>query len=200
MDFYWVLISFYLLLSELTGFYRVLTGYWWVCLGLSGLKLELSLGLFPFRWFTRVSSIVSFQVLVPKFGLEGSIFLRPDGDRKAASIFTYDPEVSHFIFLLFFTFFTLAVRPPQEPSQSVGAVKLRVFDRVVVRLSLDVRHVQHQKLAVHLVEPKVRCNASPDPFCETQSRRNYALSISAFAASPYLVHLFVERFNIVASA
>lgn len=43
----------------------------------------------------------------------------------------------------------------QEPSQSCGDVTLRIFDRLVVRISLDSQHIQHQKLAIQLVQPKV---------------------------------------------
>lgn len=43
----------------------------------------------------------------------------------------------------------------QEPSVSFGKATIRTFDRIIVQISLDSKYVQHQKLALHLVEPKV---------------------------------------------
>ncbi|XP_046644845.1 exosome complex exonuclease RRP44-like [Daphnia pulicaria] len=75
----------------------------------------------------------ALQVLIPKYGLEGSIYLKGnDGDSKLD--FVYNPD---------------------EPSQTCGNVTIRTFDRVVVQVSLDSKYVQHQKIAVHLVHPKI---------------------------------------------
>ena len=34
-------------------------------------------------------------------------------------------------------------------------VKLRLFDRVIVKISIETRNLQHQKMKLELVEPKV---------------------------------------------
>jgi len=74
----------------------------------------------------------ALQVLIPKYGLEGSIYLKQkDSD---ASPCTYNPE---------------------GPSQSCGSITINTFDRVVVQVSLDTKYVQHQKIAVHLVHPHI---------------------------------------------
>ncbi|XP_057366442.1 exosome complex exonuclease RRP44-like [Daphnia carinata] len=75
----------------------------------------------------------ALQVLIPKYGLEGSIYLKEkDDDSKPA--FVYNPD---------------------EPSQTFGNITIRTFDRIVVQVSLDSKYVQHQKIAVHLVQPQI---------------------------------------------
>ncbi|GAB6030282.1 hypothetical protein CHUAL_005957 [Chamberlinius hualienensis] len=71
----------------------------------------------------------ALQVLVPKYGLEGMIFLN-----KSNSPFVYNEN---------------------EPSQTCGKVKFLPFDRVTVRLSMDRSNVQHEKLTFQLVEPQI---------------------------------------------
>ncbi|XP_076462182.1 LOW QUALITY PROTEIN: exosome complex exonuclease RRP44-like [Babylonia areolata] len=75
----------------------------------------------------------ALQILIPKYGLEGTLFLNAP-DKGSASLFTYDEE---------------------ENTQTVGDVVFHVFDRVVVQLSIDRSNVQHMKLLVNLVTPKV---------------------------------------------
>jgi exosome complex exonuclease DIS3/RRP44 len=73
------------------------------------------------------------QILIPKYGLEGTIYLSAD-DKNATSLFVYNE---------------------QESCQSSGDVVFRVFDPVVVQISIDKSNIQHQKLALKLVHPQV---------------------------------------------
>ena len=73
--------------------------------------------------FIRQNAI---QVLIPKYGLEGTLYIPKDSD---------------FVF------------KDDEPSQSKGQVTLRLFQKVTVQLTLDQSNVQHEKLEVKLVKP-----------------------------------------------
>ncbi|XP_071951446.1 exosome complex exonuclease RRP44-like isoform X2 [Antedon mediterranea] len=75
----------------------------------------------------------ALQVFIPKYGLEGTLFLKPE-DKTASSLFTYNEE---------------------EQSQTAGDVSLHMFDPVTVQLSINASDVQHQKLMLKLVKPKV---------------------------------------------
>merc|ERR1711879_643563 len=95
--------------------------------------------------FVRQNAI---QVLIPKYGLEGTLFLRREGAEKkegkegcAGPVLVFDEEV---------------------PSQTCGDVVLRLFMEVTVQLSLDSSNVQHEKLALHLVRPAIE-GFSVDP-------------------------------------
>ena len=68
----------------------------------------------------------ALQVLIPKFGLEGTLYIRNEHG------FTFDED---------------------EPSQSKNDVKLTLFQKVRVQLSLDSSNIQHEKLELKLVEP-----------------------------------------------
>ncbi len=70
--------------------------------------------------------------MIPKYGLEGTLFLKDDPD--AGVTFAFDEE---------------------EPSQTCCGVKLRLFQEVRVQLSLDQTNVQHEKLVLRLVEPRI---------------------------------------------
>jgi len=75
------------------------------------------------------------QVLIPKYGLEGTLFLRSNSKNAADNLdWVYDEE---------------------EPSQICGDVKLTLFMKLSVQLSLDSSDVQHEKLSLKLVEPKL---------------------------------------------
>ena len=43
----------------------------------------------------------------------------------------------------------------QEPSQTANDVKLKLFDRVIVKISIETKNLQHQKMKLELVNPKV---------------------------------------------
>lgn len=76
----------------------------------------------------------ALQILIPKYGLEGTLYLAPPKGQIAKVNFTYNEE---------------------EQSQSHGSIKFRVFDPVTVQLSLDRRNVQHEKLMLLLVKPEI---------------------------------------------
>ncbi|XP_060801952.1 exosome complex exonuclease RRP44 [Amyelois transitella] len=69
----------------------------------------------------------ALQVLIPKYGLEGPLYLPAD-------MFTYNEE---------------------EHLQICGDVTLKTFDELTVRLSLDSTNLQHRKLVFQLVKPHV---------------------------------------------
>ena len=43
----------------------------------------------------------------------------------------------------------------QANTQSCGSVTLKVFDRVIIQISIDQSNVQHLKLKIQLVTPEV---------------------------------------------
>jgi len=77
------------------------------------------------------------QILIPKYGLEGTLYLNPlSGDKKTTTtIFTFNEE---------------------DNTQRCGNVIFHAFDPVIVRLSLDSSNVQHEKLVFHLVKPYIK--------------------------------------------
>ena len=89
------------------------------------------------------------QVLIPKYGLEGTLYLRKGGtgDRGGGPTpeFVYDPDV---------------------PSQTCAGVTLTLFQKVSVRILLDDSNVQHEKLVLKLVSPTIQ-GFSVEPNNET---------------------------------
>lgn len=75
----------------------------------------------------------ALQVLIPKYGLEGTLYLS-DGKTKSNPLFTFDEQAG---------------------TQTSGNVTFRVFDQVIVELSIDQSNVQHLKLCIKLVKPEV---------------------------------------------
>ncbi|CAG5093776.1 Similar to RRP44A: Exosome complex exonuclease RRP44 homolog A (Arabidopsis thaliana) [Cotesia congregata] len=75
----------------------------------------------------------ALQVLIPKYGLEGTLYLNKKGDTSGVK-FTYNEE---------------------EHTQTCGDVVFRSFDPVIVQLSLDRSNVQHEKLVFKLVKPEI---------------------------------------------
>lgn len=73
----------------------------------------------------------ALQVFIPKYGFEGTLYLKEKGKE---SIFTYNE---------------------QEPSQSAGHIKFRLFDKVLVQISTETTNLQHQRLRLQLVQPEV---------------------------------------------
>jgi exosome complex exonuclease DIS3/RRP44 len=78
----------------------------------------------------------ALQILIPKFGLEGTLYLNKKGESSAVN-FIYDPE---------------------EHTQKYGDITFRSFDHVIVQLSLDRSNIHHEKLIFKLVKPMVRMN------------------------------------------
>ncbi|CAK9828415.1 Exosome complex exonuclease RRP44 [Anthophora retusa] len=75
----------------------------------------------------------ALQVLIPKYGLEGTLYLN---DKKAASpvVFKYSNY---------------------DHSQTWGDIVFRTFDPVIVQISLDRSNLQHEKLIFKLVKPYI---------------------------------------------
>ncbi|KAH6935339.1 hypothetical protein HPB50_005221 [Hyalomma asiaticum] len=73
--------------------------------------------------FVRENAV---QVLMPRFGLETTMFLKEEG-------WKYDEEAG---------------------TQSFGDITLHQFDQLVVQVSVDSRNIQHQKVVIKIVEPK----------------------------------------------
>lgn len=69
----------------------------------------------------------ALKVLLPRFGLEATVFLKEEG-------WKYDEEAG---------------------TQSFSGVTFHQFDRLVVQVSVDSRNVQHQKVVVKIVQPKI---------------------------------------------
>ncbi|XP_037568995.1 exosome complex exonuclease RRP44-like [Dermacentor silvarum] len=74
--------------------------------------------------FVRENAV---QVLMPRFGLETTLFLKEEG-------WKYDEEAC---------------------TQSFGDITLHQFDQLVVQVSVDSRNIQHQKVVIKIVEPKI---------------------------------------------
>uniref|UniRef100_A0A8D0GXL4 Exosome complex exonuclease RRP44 n=1 Tax=Sphenodon punctatus TaxID=8508 RepID=A0A8D0GXL4_SPHPU len=80
--------------------------------------------------FVRKNAIV---VLIPKYGLEGTVFFE-EKDKPKPSL-TYNDEI---------------------PSLTVEDTTFCTFDTVKVNIVLDASNIQHQKIRMALVEPKVK--------------------------------------------
>uniref|UniRef100_A0A8C4VFU4 Exosome complex exonuclease RRP44 n=1 Tax=Gopherus evgoodei TaxID=1825980 RepID=A0A8C4VFU4_9SAUR len=80
--------------------------------------------------FVRKNAIV---VLIPKYGLEGTVFFE-EKDKPKPNL-SYNDEV---------------------PSLTVENTTFYPFDKVKVNVMLDASNIQHQKIRMALVEPKVR--------------------------------------------
>lgn len=79
--------------------------------------------------FVRKNAIV---VLIPKYGLEGTVFFEEKDKPKPQLI--YDDEA---------------------PSLKIEGVVFHVFDKVKVKIMLDSSNLQHQKIRMALVEPQI---------------------------------------------
>ncbi|CAD7093571.1 unnamed protein product [Hermetia illucens] len=80
----------------------------------------------------------ALQILVPKFGLEGTIYLNIPKDNSR-----HKPGAPVFVF------------NKDEHTQQCGNIIFHSFDPVVVRLSLDSTNVQREKLVFELVKPYI---------------------------------------------
>lgn len=99
----------------------------------------------------------ALQVLIPKFGLEGTIYVSGKGDKenKSGAQFVYNEEVSIKIFpgYVHNKIIVSQLSTPQEHTQECNGHVFHSFDPVTVRLSLDTSNVQHEKLMLQLVRP-----------------------------------------------
>lgn len=76
----------------------------------------------------------ALQILIPKYGLEGTIYLSKKGDKVADTKFVYNED---------------------DQSQRAGNIVFHSFDPVTVRLTHDASNIQHEKLTFTLVKPFV---------------------------------------------
>ncbi|XP_076244346.1 exosome complex exonuclease RRP44-like protein Dis3 [Calliopsis andreniformis] len=74
----------------------------------------------------------ALQVLIPKYGLEGTLYL--NNNKKSSATFTYNAE---------------------DHTQTCNGVVFRSFDPVLVQIRLDRSNVQHEKLVFKLVKPYI---------------------------------------------
>ncbi|GAB5566395.1 exosome complex exonuclease RRP44 isoform X1 [Prionailurus iriomotensis] len=79
--------------------------------------------------FVRKNAIV---VLIPKYGLEGTVFFEEKDKPKPRLI--YDDEI---------------------PSLKIEDTVFHIFDKVKVKIMLDSSNLQHQKIRMSLVEPQI---------------------------------------------
>ncbi|KAF7242014.1 Exosome complex exonuclease RRP44 [Varanus komodoensis] len=79
--------------------------------------------------FVRKNAIV---VLIPKYGLEGTVFFEEKDKPKPTLVFN-----------------------DEIPSLTVEGTTFYTFDKVKVNIMLDASNIQHQKIRMALVEPKV---------------------------------------------
>nr|XP_018897817.1 PREDICTED: exosome complex exonuclease RRP44 [Bemisia tabaci] len=76
----------------------------------------------------------ALQILIPKYGLEGTLYLVPATGQPTAN-FVYNEE---------------------DQSQRCGNIVFHAFDPVTVQLSLDRSNVQHEKLVLKMVKPFIK--------------------------------------------
>ncbi|PNF38325.1 Exosome complex exonuclease RRP44 [Cryptotermes secundus] len=76
----------------------------------------------------------ALQILIPKYGLEGTLYVSPHKGAKQNVTFVYSEE---------------------KQTQKCGDVIFRPFDPVTVQLSLDRSNVQHEKIVLKLVHPQI---------------------------------------------
>ncbi|XP_060878753.1 exosome complex exonuclease RRP44 [Metopolophium dirhodum] len=76
----------------------------------------------------------ALQILIPKYGLEGTLFLSPRKGQLQAATFIYNEE---------------------EQTQRCGEIVFRTFDPVSIQLSLDSSNVQHERIVLKLVKPEI---------------------------------------------
>ncbi|KAI8129308.1 hypothetical protein FF38_13008 [Lucilia cuprina] len=98
----------------------------------------------------------ALQVLIPKFGLEGTVYLnslKDDAKKLPGNVtFTFNEE---------------------DYTQRCGNVIFHAFDPVTVRLSLDSTNVQHEKLVFELVKPYIKgFSVEPEETNETVKENN----------------------------
>lgn len=85
----------------------------------------------------------ALQILIPKFGLEGTIYVAEKKQTKESPTATAAAAAVRFVY------------DEVEHTQVCGSIVFRSFDAVTVRLSLDTSNVQHEKLVLQLVQPYI---------------------------------------------
>ncbi|XP_008319769.1 exosome complex exonuclease RRP44 [Cynoglossus semilaevis] len=95
--------------------------------------------------FVRKNAII---VLIPKFGLEGTVFF----DRK-------DKNNPNLVF------------DEEGPTPKVEQHTFHIFDKVKVTVSLDDTNIQHQKIRMALTDPVIPGVSVPPPDVEPQAKK-----------------------------
>ncbi|XP_008427489.1 exosome complex exonuclease RRP44 [Poecilia reticulata] len=98
-----------------------------------------------FVLFVRKNAII---VLIPKFGLEGTVFF--DAKDKASPNLVFNEE---------------------GPTLKVERHTFHIFDQVKVTISLDDSNIQHQKIRMALTEPVIPGVSVPAPEAEPQAKK-----------------------------
>ncbi|KAI3362725.1 hypothetical protein L3Q82_001789 [Scortum barcoo] len=98
-----------------------------------------------FVLFVRKNAII---VLIPKFGLEGTVFF--DTKDKAPPNLVFDEE---------------------GPTLKVEQHAFSIFDKVKVTISLDDSNIQHQKIRMALIDPVIPGVSVPAPDVEPQAKK-----------------------------
>uniref|UniRef100_A0AAQ5YGR1 Exosome complex exonuclease RRP44 n=1 Tax=Amphiprion ocellaris TaxID=80972 RepID=A0AAQ5YGR1_AMPOC len=98
-----------------------------------------------FVLFVRKNAII---VLIPKFGLEGTVFF--DSKDKVAPSIVFDEE---------------------GPTLTIQQHTFRIFDKVKVTISLDASNIQHQKIRMALTDPVIPGVSVPVPDAEPQAKK-----------------------------
>ncbi|XP_063347449.1 exosome complex exonuclease RRP44 [Pelmatolapia mariae] len=98
-----------------------------------------------FVLFVRKNAII---VLIPKFGLEGTVFF--DSKDKVSPNIVFEEEGA---------------------TLSVEQHKFHIFDKVKVTISLDDSNIQHQKIRMALIEPVIPGVSVPAPDTETPAKK-----------------------------
>ncbi|CAI5654458.1 unnamed protein product [Oreochromis niloticus] len=98
-----------------------------------------------FILFVRKNAII---VLIPKFGLEGTVFF--DSKDKVSPNIVFEEE---------------------GPTLSVEQHKFHIFDKVKVTISLDDSNIQHQKIRMALIEPVIPGVSVPAPDTKTPAKK-----------------------------
>nr|CAD7439536.1 unnamed protein product [Timema bartmani] len=76
----------------------------------------------------------ALQILIPKYGFEGTLYVSPRKGEKLQVKFIYNEE---------------------NQSQRCGDVVFHTFDPVTVQLSLDRSNLQHERVVLQLVKPHI---------------------------------------------
>ncbi|KAM3606158.1 uncharacterized protein V6R79_011665 [Siganus canaliculatus] len=98
-----------------------------------------------FILFVRKNAII---VLIPKFGLEGTVFF--DSKNKTAPSLVFDEE---------------------GPTLKVEHHTFCIFDKVKVTISLDDSNIQHQKIRMALLHPVIPGVSVPEPEVAPQAKK-----------------------------
>uniref|UniRef100_A0A673CVA2 Exosome complex exonuclease RRP44 n=1 Tax=Sphaeramia orbicularis TaxID=375764 RepID=A0A673CVA2_9TELE len=99
-----------------------------------------------FVLFVRKNAII---VLIPKFGMEGTVFF--DSKDKTAPNLVFDEE---------------------GPTLTVEQHTFHIFDKVKVTISLDASNIQHQKIRMALIDPVISGVSVPAEDLEPQSKKS----------------------------